>query len=101
MPEMALALRVLDVSAGGCAVLLPQDVPPLQPGTRIASAAIVLDGDTRFETSLVLQHVTALHPDQGGVRIGCAWLDLGPSAARALQLYIDQTQKRRRLLSLD
>ena len=39
MPEMALTLRVLDLSLGGCALWCPADVPPLQPGTRLAIAS--------------------------------------------------------------
>ncbi len=100
MPEMALELRVLDVSIGGCALLVPPDVPPLQPGTRLSSVVVSLDPDTTFETALQMQHVTSIHPDERGVRMGCAWVRLSPSAERSLQLYIDQTQKRRRLLSL-
>ncbi|RVT49014.1 flagellar brake protein [Rubrivivax albus] len=101
MPDMLLPLRVLDVSAGGCALFVGDDVPPLKPGTRLGAVRIDLDADTRFDTGLSLQHVTAIHPGQRGIRIGCEWTDLGPAAARALQRYIDQTQKHRRMLSLD
>jgi flagellar brake protein len=100
MPDMTLELRVLDVSIGGCALFVPHDVPPLQPGTTLASVQVSLDLDTGFETTLQMQHVTAIQPDQRGVRMGCAWVRLPPAAERALQRYIDQTQKRRRLLSL-
>jgi c-di-GMP-binding flagellar brake protein YcgR len=99
LPDMAVALRVLDVSAGGCALLLPDDVPPLQPGIRIAGVAIELDADTRFVTTLSLQHVTAIHPDARGVRLGCEWSALDGAAARALQRYVDRTQRRRRLFA--
>jgi c-di-GMP-binding flagellar brake protein YcgR len=97
---MLLPLRVIDVSIGGCALFVPNDVPPLQPGTALTSVRIELDPDTRFETGLQLQHVTAIQPGQRGVRIGCEWMRLPASAERTLQRYIDQTQKRRRLLSL-
>jgi len=33
--------------------------------------------------------------------LGCEFMHVQPQAQRALQRYIDQTQKRRRLLSLD
>jgi c-di-GMP-binding flagellar brake protein YcgR len=99
IPDMALTLRVLDVSIGGCALLLPHDVPPLQPGIRIGDVRIELDGDTRFEVMLRLQHVTALQHGDNGVRLGCEWGPLGGESERALQRWIDQTQKRRRLLS--
>jgi len=101
LPDMPLALRVLDVSIGGCALFLPTDVPAIDPGTEIGSARIELDAATRFEVGLHLQHVTSILPGQRGVRIGCEWTHLSGSAERALQRYIDQTQKHRRLLSLD
>jgi len=100
IPEMALRLRVLDVSAGGCALFLPHDVPPLTPGSKLAGVEIELDADTRFATTLILQHVTAITPGDRGVRLGCEWVPLQGNAARALQRYIDQTQKRRRMLQL-
>ncbi len=100
IPEMELALRVLDVSIGGCALFLPDDVPPMEPGRTLSQAQVSLDADTRFATSIALQHVTAIQPGERGVRLGCQWSQLDGHAARALQRYIDQTQKRRRLLTL-
>jgi c-di-GMP-binding flagellar brake protein YcgR len=103
MPDMTLKLRIMDVSIGGCALLLPHDTPPLQPGAELRGVRIDLDADTRFEISLMLHHVTSITPnDLGvpGVRVGCEWLRLSGDAERALQRYIDQTQKRRRLLTL-
>lgn len=101
LPDMLLPLRVIDVSIGGCALRVGHDVPPLQPGTRLASVRVELDADTRFDAGLMLQHVTEIQPGSRGVRIGCAWDRLSPLAERTLQRYIDQTQKRRRMLSLD
>lgn len=101
MPDMLMPLRVIDVSIGGCALLVPADVPPLEPGIRVAGVRIELDTETRFEATLQLQHVTSILPGQRGVRVGCEWVRLGGGAERSLQRYIDQTQKRRRLLSLD
>ena len=100
IPDMALCLRVLDVSIGGCALLLPHDVPPLQPGLRLGDVHVELDADTRFEVMLTLHHVTALQPDEAGVRLGCEWGPLAGTAQRALQRWIDQTQKRRRMLAM-
>ena len=110
LPDMSLALRVLDVSIGGCALWLPQNVPPLQPGTVLGQALVELDGDTRFNTALALQHVTAQGAERGshggtdrssqGVRLGCEWRQLSGAAERSLQHWIDQAQKRRRMLSL-
>jgi len=99
--EMQLALRVLDVSIGGCALFLPDDVPPLSPGMVMNQVQVDLDADTRFHANLRLQHVTSLNPESKGVRLGCEFVDAGHDAARALQRYIDQTQKRRRLMAID
>jgi flagellar brake protein len=101
MPDMQLSLRVLDVSAGGCALWLPMDVPTLQAGTRLAEVVVELDELTRFTAALTLQHVTVLQAGDRGVRLGCAWQPLSGAAERTLQRWIDQAQKRRRLLSLD
>jgi c-di-GMP-binding flagellar brake protein YcgR len=107
MPDMVLSLRVLDVSIGGCALWLPHDVPALQPGTHIAEVSISLDAETRFTAGLQLQHVTSLGTFHNhgageiGVRLGCEWQRLAGSAERELQRWIDQSQKRRWLLSLE
>jgi c-di-GMP-binding flagellar brake protein YcgR len=99
IPDMALSLRVLDVSIGGCALFLPDDVPPLQPGVVLNGVQIELDMDTRVNTSLRLQHVTSVNPDARGVRLGCEIVEPSPDVLRALQRYIDQTQKRQRALA--
>jgi len=98
IPDMALELRLLDLSIGGCALFVPNDVPPLQPGSQLADVQIELDADTRFTTTLTLHHVSSIGRSDG-VRLGCEWPKLSGTAERALQRYIDQTQKRRRLLS--
>lgn len=99
--DMSLALRVLDVSTGGCALFLPEDVPELPAGVTLQRVRVELDAYTRFEATLQLHHVTSINPESRGVRLGCELRDLGGEAQRMLQRYIDHTQKRRRLLSLD
>ena len=100
IPERILALRVLDVSVGGCALALPPDVPPMAAGIQIADVRIELDGDTRFDATLTLQHVSSgMGSTQPGQRLGCAFTKLDGAAQRALQRYIDLTQKRQRLFS--
>jgi flagellar brake protein len=99
--EMQLALRVLDVSIGGCALFLPDDVPAMQPGMVMNQVQVDLDADTRFHANLRLQHVTGINPDSKGVRLGCEFVNASSDVLRALQRFIDQTQKRRRLMALD
>ncbi|MBL8304009.1 MAG: flagellar brake protein [Ideonella sp.] len=100
LAEMSLALRVLDVSLGGCALFLPADVPPMNPGITLNGVELDLDADTRFTTALRLQHMSSVNSDTKGLRIGCEMLRLAADAERQLQRYIDQTQKRRRLLGV-
>ena len=98
--DMQLALRVLDVSIGGCALFLPDDVPALRPGGIFNQVQIELDADTRFHVNLRLQHITSLGAESQGVRLGCEFVRADSGALRTLQRFIDQTQKRGKLLSL-
>ena len=98
--EMQLTLRVLDLSIGGCALFLPDDVPAMQPGGVMNRVEISLDADTRFYVDLRLQHVTSLSSESRGVRLGCEFVNASPLALRELQRFIDQTQKRSRLLAV-
>lgn len=103
LPEMMLDLRVVDVSLGGCALWLPADVPPLQPGTVLADVRIELDGQTQFGVEMTLRHVASMGCADGperGVRLGCSWRPVNPAALRNLQRWIDQAQKRTRLLAV-
>ncbi|MES2886766.1 MAG: flagellar regulator YcgR PilZN domain-containing protein [Pseudomonadota bacterium] len=96
--EMQLELRVLDMSLSGCALFLPNDVPPLAPGIRLNEVRFLFDTSTRFVADLHLHHVTALSSQNQGVRLGCEVVSLNAEAQRALQRYIDQNQKQRRLM---
>ena len=98
--EMQLALRVVDVSIGGCALFLPDDVPAMQLGGVMNRVEITLDDDTWFHVDLRLQHVTSLNAESRGVRLGCEFVNPDPGALRGLQRYIDQTQKRTRLMGM-
>jgi c-di-GMP-binding flagellar brake protein YcgR len=99
--EMQLTLRVLDISVDGCALFLPDDVPPLQVGGVINGGVIELDADTRFQVDLRLQHVTSLGGDARGVRLGCEFVRPDAGAQRALQRFIDHAQKRAKMLALN
>ncbi len=99
--QINLALRILDVSLGGCALLLPHDVPALDAGITLREVEFDFDADTRFTATLRLHHLSTLGADAQGLRMGCEMVRLPSSAERLLQRYIDQTQKRRRLMALD
>ncbi len=99
IPDMALTLRVLDLSLGGCALWCPVDVPELAAGTRLGEIVVELDAATRFGAGALLAHVSSLGGGQErGVRIGCEWTTLAPGAERALLRWIDHAQRRRRAL---
>ena len=98
--ELELALRVLDVSIGGCALLLPHDAPALDAGARLHQVDFTLDVETEFTVDLQLLHITTIGPDSNGVRLGCQFVKAGPDTERLLQRFIDQTQKRRRMMAL-
>ena len=74
--------------------------PALQPGSLLNQVQIELDADTQFRVDLKLHHVTSPGPDAKGVRLGCEFIRADPGALRSLQRYIDQTQKRGKMLSL-
>ena len=101
MPDMALTLRVLDVSLGGMALFLPETIPMLEAGSRIGRCIIDLDGDTRIEAGVTIHHITVLHPEFHGARLGCEFFGMDGGTMRTLQHYINQTQKRRSALSVD
>ncbi|MDP1648078.1 MAG: PilZ domain-containing protein, partial [Rubrivivax sp.] len=64
-PGRVLALRIIDLSMGGCALWLPDDVPPLQAGTRFGEMRCELDTETRFTATATVQHVSAPAPEAG------------------------------------
>ena len=72
----------------------------LRPGVVLNQVLLELDADTRFHADLRLQHITSMAPETRGVRLGCEFVATGGDALRALQRFIDQTQKRGKLLSL-
>lgn len=98
MPDMTVSLRVLDVSLSGVALFIPEDVPAITAGTRISQCHLRLDGDTELHVGLLIHYVTGVHPETRGARLGCELTGL-EGRDRALQHYINQTQKRRVVLA--
>jgi c-di-GMP-binding flagellar brake protein YcgR len=90
-------LRVLNLSAGGLALQWPTELAlPYAQGEQIQAATLELERDIALPVQLRVQHVV---PGPGPhQRLGCAFVALAPAPARALQLFIDQAQKRERLV---
>jgi c-di-GMP-binding flagellar brake protein YcgR len=101
MPDSEFALRVIDISIGGCALFLPADVPMMNAGVLLNGVRIELDADTRLDVSLRLQHVTSLNVEARGLRLGFELVRPGGDALRTLQRFIDLTQKRGKLMALN
>jgi c-di-GMP-binding flagellar brake protein YcgR len=100
-PHAELAMRVIDISIGGCAMFLPDDVPTMSAGVILNDVRIELDADTKLDLSMRLQHVTAINADARGLRLGFEFRRVGGDDLRVLQRYIDLTQKRGKLMSLN
>jgi len=94
-----LRLRILDLSMGGLALLMPLGLSPWPLGTIVPAAQIELNRDTRFQASLRVHHVHM--PSDSGTAVGLAFGQMEHAAAQELQLYIDHAQKRSRLLRRD
>lgn len=94
--DMSLELRVLDISLTGIALFMPQDMPAIDAGVKIGRCTITLDADTQLDVGLHVHHITSLNTASKGVRLGCEMTGLDGGSVRALQRYIDYTQKRRR-----
>ncbi len=94
-------LRLIDVSISGCALFLPESFQPPQLGLSVDRAAMDFDTDTRFHVNLRLAHVSSLTSGAGGMRLGFEFVRASGDALRALQRFIDRTQKRGKLMALN
>ena len=95
-----LSLRLLDVSISGCGLFVPEGTPLMQPGLLLESVQIDLDTETSLHVSLRVKHVTTLVSEGRGVRLGCEFVKPDRDTLRTLQRFIDQTQKRAKLMAL-
>jgi c-di-GMP-binding flagellar brake protein YcgR len=101
MEEGEIALRIIDLSIGGCALFLPVDVPLISAGATLPGVRMELDDDTRLDVTLRLQHVTSINNEGRGVRLGFEFVRPGGDTVRTLQRFIDLTQKRGKLMALN
>jgi c-di-GMP-binding flagellar brake protein YcgR len=107
-PERWTQMRAIDLGARGCALWRPIDALPLPPGLKLEQAEVELDDQTFFYADLRVQHVTIAPTLTGtgavadaGVRVGCRWTGLAPTAEAALGQWMKSGQRRRQRLSLD
>lgn len=95
LPDMQIELRVLDISLGGVALFLPHNIPMVSAGVKIGQCFLDLDSETQLEMGLIIHHVSVINPESQGARLGCELINVDRGTERALQQYVDQTQKRR------
>jgi len=81
-------------------LFLPDNVPMIAAGVKIGQCRLDLDDDTCMDVTLIIHHVTAIHPESKGARLGCELIGMDWSD-RTLQYYINQTQKRRLAMLAD
>jgi c-di-GMP-binding flagellar brake protein YcgR len=99
--DAELALRIIDLSIGGCALFLPADVPAISAGVQLGGVCMDLDDDTKLVVTLRLQHVTSIDNEGRGVRLGIEFVRPNGDTVRTLQRFIDLTQKRGKLMALN
>lgn len=96
LQQAPLRLRILDLSMGGLALWLPPDITPFEPGSLLPTVQVELNSNTRFQAAMQLQNSQA--GEAAGQQLGLSFAQINAAAERELQLYIEQTQKRARLL---
>lgn len=99
-PGHTLRVRVLDVSHQGVALHLCESLPSVRIGSEFSDVQLNLDAQTHLRLQLKVVRLDAMAGAAAGTRLGCEMMGLKPADARALQRYLDQTQKRLSLLTL-
>jgi c-di-GMP-binding flagellar brake protein YcgR len=97
-------VRLLDLSVGGCGLLLPKGLEVDWVGTLFRSARVELDPSTVLMTSLrVLWQQKVREPDSLAcrIRLGCCWQELSATNERTIQVHLDAVQRQRRMLMKD
>ncbi len=98
-PASQRRLRVLDVSHGGLALLLPEPDETLTLGSRIPAASLELTPTLTIHIALRIVRSEPLASPSGALRLGCEMEGLSGLAARTLQRYIDESQVKAKVLA--
>ncbi len=96
-PTEAVAL---DVSTGGCALELGPQALPLVPGMMLRAVEWLEDGEPLFYTDLEVRHVSPDLMEPYGLRVGCCWGAMAPTAQRLLAAWIERGRRRRGRVTL-
>jgi c-di-GMP-binding flagellar brake protein YcgR len=93
--DTAMEFRIVDVSLGGCALLVPKATLSLTESTVLLSAEIKLDADTTFCADLRITNLTSMTGGESGKRLGCEFVNARGDMQRVLQGYLFETEKKR------
>lgn len=99
--QVAVKAKLVDLSIGGCSIHLPLDAPAVAEGATLPNVQIDLSPDLRIVTGLVVRRIFPMKDDKGvdiGKRLGVGWSKIDGQMERTLQLYIDQVQRRQRMM---
>lgn len=98
-PEQVIVGKIMDISVGGCSVLLPKGSPLFEPGTLIESSRVDLEPASRFVTGFEVRRGGVHETADGrpvGLMLGVRWARLDPDAEKLVQTYVNRLQKRMR-----
>jgi c-di-GMP-binding flagellar brake protein YcgR len=91
-PGQYEALRVLDISLGGLAVLAPPRLFDLHRDQVLAPCYLDLPELGQIGVTLKVRYLEAWPSEVGCRRCGCEFVDLADGARRALQRYLDRLE---------
>jgi c-di-GMP-binding flagellar brake protein YcgR len=88
--------RVLDLSAGGVALLAPPDLPQPQPGEVWQHCRLEIPGYAPIPCDLEVRVVSpGLRGEADGCRLGCGFHRPTPETQRAVQIYVMDVERGR------
>jgi c-di-GMP-binding flagellar brake protein YcgR len=83
------ALRVIDLSISGLAVLSYPEKFDFAAGTTVAGCHLNLEGAGSVPVNLVVRHIDPLAPNAKERRCGCEFVNLSPQAHMQVQRYVN------------
>lgn len=91
------SLRILDISGGGIAVVVPPSDFPFEPGMQFTGCELKLPEAEPIRTQLTVRNLFRLVTRNGVemLRAGCAFSDLPPHAESIIQRYILKIERER------
>lgn len=97
-PRRVINLGIVDISAGGVAMLAPPDGMVLEPGMRFEKCRIDLPAVGFIEATLEVRNVFDMAVGEGHqvLRAGCQFLDMSGTMTNAVQRYIMAAERERR-----